>query len=78
MKKSSTAIEKAQARLKTMRESGEEVRRLNSIEKANKNPKSLRLAINGKCWDCSCGQKLEITGCTVESCTLFPVRPFQK
>jgi len=72
------AIEKAQAKLRAMRESGETIERLNPIEKAHKNTKSLRLAINGKCWDCCLGQKQEITYCQVESCTLWSLRPYQK
>jgi hypothetical protein len=50
---------------------------LNPLEKHVKNPKSLRLAINAKCFDCSGHQKLEIRHCTVNSCPLFAVRPYQ-
>lgn len=48
-------IEKAQETMRIKRESGEEIERLNPGEKSLRNPKSLRLAINGKCWDCSGG-----------------------
>ncbi len=51
--------------------------RLTPIEKANRNPKSLRLAINGKCYDCTCGQRLEIKHCVMDDCTLYPLRPYQ-
>ena len=55
-----------------------EIKKLNPIEKAYANPKSLRLAINGKCWECSCGQRVEITKCTVKDCCLWGVRPYQR
>ncbi len=55
----------------------------NPIEKANENPKSLRLAINGKCWDCigaGCdpNPREAIKNCVIKDCTLWPVRPYQE
>ena len=50
---------------------------LTPIEKAKKNPRSLRYAINAKCWDCSGEQRLEVKLCTVKDCALYPVRPYQ-
>lgn len=50
----STPLEKAHAAMKAKREAGE-LERLDPIEKSHRNPKSLRLAINGKCWDGTCG-----------------------
>jgi len=53
------------------------------IEKAKRNPKSLRMAINGKCWDC-CGAGVDpetrktIGECTVYHCPLWTLRPYQK
>jgi hypothetical protein len=38
---------------------------------------SLRKAVNAKCWHCSNCQREEITHCTVTSCPLFFVRPYQ-
>lgn len=38
---------------------------------------SLRSAINAKCIDCCCGQKAEVRRCAIESCSLWPVRPFR-
>jgi hypothetical protein len=38
---------------------------------------SLRKSINAKCWHCSNSQREEITYCTVTSCPLFFVRPYQ-
>lgn len=56
--------------------------RLNPIEKAKRNPKSLRLAINAKCFDCE-GQDADprvqwrIGNCVIPDCPLWPVRPYQ-
>ena len=47
-------------------------------EKARNNPKSLRLAINAKCYDCCCGQRREVTLCEFEDCSLWALRPWQK
>lgn len=52
------------------------------IEKAQENPKSLRLAINAKCFDCmGCGfdghPANEIRLCEISDCPLWPVRPYQ-
>ena len=46
-------------------------------EKAKTKPKSLRLAINAYCFDCSGEQKNEIKYCTVTNCPVFNVRPYQ-
>lgn len=73
----SEALKKAHERMREMREQGIEVVRLDPIEKARANPKSLRLAINGKCWDCCCGQREEIRRCAMTDCTLHAVRPYQ-
>ena len=61
---------------------GVKVERLDPIEKARRNPKSLRLAINGHCWDCiGAGAdphpKSDIRNCAILECTLWPVRPYQ-
>lgn len=54
----------------------------NPIEKALKNPKSLRAAINAKCFDCQ-GQdadpapKWRIGNCEMPDCPLYPLRPYQ-
>lgn len=76
--KSSVALEKARAKREEMKAQGVEIERLNPIEKSVKNPKSLRLAINAKCWDCSYGQRAEIAACECKKCPLWNVRPYQK
>ncbi len=52
-------------------------KRLNPIEKAKQNPRSLRLAINAKCYDCCCEQRAEVKYCPVGNCSLHYLRPWQ-
>ena len=54
-----------------------EIQPLSPSEKAVKNPKSLRYAINAKCWDCVCFQKREVTLCEMVDCSLWKLRPWQ-
>lgn len=70
-------LEKAQAKRAEMKAAGVEVQRLSPTEKAARNPKSLRMAINAKCWECSCEQRSEIRDCSITACPLWPVRPYQ-
>ena len=53
-------------------------KQLDPLEKARKNPRSLRLAINAKCYECACRQRIEVTRCVVTDCPLHPVRPWQR
>lgn len=75
--------EQAKIALQEYREkvaSGEiEVVRLNPIEKAKNNPKSLRLAIDAQCFDCmgKTGSTSDIRECTAKDCPLYPVRPYR-
>ena len=71
-------LDKARQKKKEMLEAGIKLEQLNPIEKAKQNPSSMRLAVNAKCWDCSCEQIKEVRLCTVAECPLFPVRPYQK
>jgi len=53
------------------------------IQKALENPKSMRCAINAKCWDCNgCdadpAPRWRIANCPMTDCPLYPQRPFQK
>jgi hypothetical protein len=75
-------LELARVRAAELRAAGE-FERLDPIQKARRNPKSLRLAINGKCWDCEGAgadpkPRARIADCRVPSCPLYPVRPYQK
>ena len=60
--------------------SGEIIRAkpLNPRQKHEKNPRSLRLAINAQCWECVGENKAEVTRCTGYNCSLWGVRPWQK
>lgn len=56
--------------------------RLDPLEKARRNPTSLRLAINAKCFDCEGGNadpnvQRRIGTCSITTCPLHPVRPYQ-
>ena len=68
-------LEKARIARQRNKELG--IKPLDPIEKSKANPKSLRLAINAKCFDCCCGQKTEVRQCTVESCSLWKLRPWK-
>ena len=46
-------------------------------QKAQENPRSLRFAINAKCYDCVCDQKAEVTRCVMTDCSLWNLRPWQ-
>ena len=76
----SLAAARAAAAIK--RERDGRLERLDPIEKARKNPKSRRLAVNAKCYDCE-GEDADpcvqwrIGNCTVPACPLYPVRPYQ-
>jgi hypothetical protein len=77
-----TPLERAQARMREMREQGIVPERLNPVERAQRNPNSLRLAITAKCFECLGGQdakniRSEIRECTSDKCPLYPVRPYQ-
>lgn len=78
-----SALELAHEAMRRRREAGEVIERLSPIEKARKNPTSLRLAVNGKCWDCIGGDsedpnpRARIRDCGVTHCPLYSVRPFQ-
>lgn len=79
----SSALQKAREARQRMADAGEAIERLDPIEKAIKNPKSLRCAINAKCWDCMGAEadpnpRKRIRECPVGgSCPLWPVRPYQ-
>jgi len=52
------------------------------MEKLRQNPKSLRAAINAKCWDCvgmdsDPAPRWRIGNCEMRDCGLYAVRPYQ-
>ncbi|GEK48942.1 hypothetical protein PRZ61_10600 [Halomonas pacifica] len=78
---SNAALEKARLAMAEKRAAGEVVR-LDPIEKARQNPKSLRLAITAKCWECmgggeESGARRMIRECTSAGCPLHAQRPYQ-
>lgn len=74
----SEALKRAHEKRLQMKAEGVELERLDPIEKARRNPTSRRYAINAKCWDCSCGQRVEIRECSVVACPLWSFRPYQQ
>ena len=81
----SKALDKARSAMKAMRDSGIKIERLDPIERAKRNPTSLKAAIKAKCWDC-CGAgsdgvgetKESIRTCRCLSCPLHSHRPYKE
>jgi len=78
-----TPLAKAQAVMAAKRAAGIKIVVLDPIAKARANPRSLRLAINGKCWDCigagaDSNPRAAIRDCAIQDCTLWPVRPYRE
>jgi len=73
-----TPLDKARQAMIEKRAAGE-LQYLNPIQKAARNPESLRKAVNGKCWECVGGVNAirEISHCTAWGCPLWPVRPYR-
>jgi len=76
------ALKSAFESRKRLLESGK-LKKRTPVERARSNPKSLRLAINGKCWDCQGGYadpnpQWRIGNCVCPDCSLYPVRPYRK
>lgn len=82
MNKTNKGLEIARQKNLERREQGIKPVVLDPIAKAKANPQSLRLAINGKCWDCigagaDPNPRRLIRDCEVTDCALWPVRPYQ-
>ncbi len=80
----SDGLERARERLAELKASGQAIQRLDPIEKAKRNPGSLRLAITAMCWHCAGagadGQeatRTTIRECTVAPCPLHRHRPYR-
>ena len=71
-------LEKARLAQIEKREAGE-VERLNPLQRAIRQPESLRRALNAKCWECVGGVNAahEIAHCSSWGCPLWPVRPYR-
>ena len=79
-KKTSKALQAAHAARAAMAAAGEKIERLNPTERAAKNPRSLRLAVTAKCFECvgsgqDRGWRDCVRECTVTRCSLWRVRP---
>lgn len=79
-----TPLQKAHAARAAKIAAGEPIERLNPAEKAQRNPTSLRLAINAKCFDCVGGENADggfrrcIRECPSSArCSLHALRPYQ-
>jgi len=53
------------------------IKRLNPLEKSQQNPRSYKMAITAKCYDCCGFMKVEVTKCTATDCPLHNLRPWQ-
>jgi hypothetical protein len=70
----SKAIEARKAKVAA----GHRIKLNNPIEKWQMDVTSLRKSINAKCFDCSNRQIEEVRHCTVTTCPLWFVRPYQE
>lgn len=72
-----SALQEYRAKLK----SGE-IKKINLTpeQKLEKNPTSLRLAVNAMCYQCMGKTKVveDIRNCTAKECALYNVRPYQE
>lgn len=50
----------------------------NPMDHWREDPNSLRKSINAKCYDCCCGDTNEVKHCTVQTCPLWSIRPYQE
>ena len=79
-----TPLQKAQQKRKEMSDAGIKVVFKTPSEKAKDNPTSLRLAVNGNCYECMGGGgnpnfQWLIGNCESDKdCSLWNVRPYQK
>ena len=76
------ALQLATQRRKELQAAGK-LEVLDPIEKARRDPKSLRKAINANCWGCvgagaDPNPRQLIADCVCRDCSLWPVRPWQE
>lgn len=77
-----TALDLARAKMAEMREQGIVIQKRDPYQIAAADPKSLRKAVNAKCWDCQGGgadpnTRQAVGQCGITDCSLWPVRPWQ-
>jgi hypothetical protein len=78
-----TALDLARAKQSAMREQGIVIKKRDPYQIAAADPKSLRKAVNAKCWDCQGGgadpnTRQAVGQCGITDCSLWPVRPWQE
>lgn len=79
-----TPLQRAHERSRELRAAGIEIERLDPLEKARRNPRSLAAAVRGKCFDCVGGHNADhghvraVRECPAITCPLHPVRPWQR
>ena len=80
----SEGLTKARERLAQIKASGQKMERLDPIQKAKRNPGSLRLALSAMCWHCAGAgadgdafTRITISQCQVLRCPLHPHRPYR-
>ena len=71
----SHALKKAQEKRAEMKEKG--IKPKTWTQKAKENPKSMRAAVNAKCFDCMGFQRAEVAKCTHLECSLYDFRPYK-
>jgi hypothetical protein len=77
----SSPLDRARERAAELRAAGE-YKRLTPVERAQKSPRSLRMAITARCYQCEgegadAGWRDRIAACNATTCALHPVRPYQ-
>lgn len=72
------ALKKAQEAMRRKREAGEEIERLDPVQKWRKNPKSWKNIVRAMCWQCSGESRQEIKKCTMkDTCPAWASRAYQ-
>jgi len=74
----SEKLEKARQARAAKAQAGIKLTKRNVVEIWSEDKLSLRKSINAKCFDCSGSQIEEVKQCTVKSCPLWLVRPYQE
>lgn len=73
----SERLQKARDTRARMKEQGIKLTKRNLVQVWEEDKLSLRKSINAKCYDCCHGDIDSIVHCTIKSCPLWLVRPYQ-
>lgn len=82
MSGTSEALKKAHVKMAELRATGWKPEHLDPVEKARRNPKSMKLAIRANCYLCmgggsDAGVRIRVRDCSVTACMLRAFRPWQ-